>query len=136
MDLPEIISWISALPTPILVIGGFILLILIFGEATIWDYEVKFPLKKGIGRGEVDFECGKKTGTRIECEFELDDSYKNIPIEIFLRNEKIFTIPAEKNMRKFIKIKKRISFERPEEGDLVTIKANQESIFTGQLVSD
>ena len=136
MDLSEITNFLSSLPTPVLVIGGFILFMVIFGEKILWDYEVKFPLKKGIGRGEVEFECGQKKGSRIECEFELNDSYKNIPIEIYLRDKMVYIIPAERNMQTFIKIKQHTPIERPEEGDLVTVKANGETIFSGQLVLD
>lgn len=136
MNLSEITNFLSSIPTPVLVIGGFVIFMLIFGEKVLWDYEVKFPFKNGIGRGEVEFECGQKKGPRIECEFELNDSYKNIAIEIFLRDKKVYTIPAARNMQTFIKVKEHIPFDRPEEGDLVTVKANNETIFSGQLVLD
>ena len=63
-EFPEIILFFQDLP-----IWGWIVLFLIFlyliGDTVIWDYEVKFPLEKGIGRGEVELERLKKKGATV-----------------------------------------------------------------------
>jgi hypothetical protein len=136
MNPSEILNWLSSLPTAVKIIGGIIIFMLIFGQKILWDYEVKFPFKTGIGRGEIEFECGKKSGPEIECEFELDDTYKNMPIEIYLKDKKAYTITADRNRQTFIRIKEKTPLDKPEEGDEVTVKANGEPIFSGKLVLD
>ena len=59
----------------------------LFGDRKLWELEVKFPMKHGVGRGEVEFECLKKKGSTIEVKFELEEMFHNKPIEIFLNNQ-------------------------------------------------
>ena len=113
-----------------------ILVFFIFGERILWGYEVKFPFKKGIGRGKVELKCGKKRGTRIKCVFELDPAWRNIPIEIYVREILIYTVPAEKNKSGRFFMREIIHFEKPKEGDPVVVKGNGREIFSGPLVLD
>ena len=46
--------------------GLFLLIIFFLGDRVLWDYEVKFPMTPGVGRGEVELEHLKKKGTQIE----------------------------------------------------------------------
>lgn len=136
MEISEILEMLSAVPIWLWIIGAVILVFAVFGESTLWDYEVKFPFEEGIGRGKVELECGNKKGPRIECLFEMSPSYQNISLDIFLGEEKIYTVPAEKNNSNRLYLREHISLDKPREGDLVVVKANQEAIFSGPLVLD
>jgi hypothetical protein len=76
MEISEILSLLSTVPTWAWMVGAIIIVFFAFGESILWDYEVKFPFKEGIGRGKVELECGKNKGTRIECVFEMNPSHK------------------------------------------------------------
>lgn len=76
MEYTEIINFVTELP------GwawfGLLIVFLFFtGDKKEWDYEVKFPLKEGVGRGEVELECLKKKGSSIEVELELEPEYND-----------------------------------------------------------
>ena len=85
MDINQILELLSTIPTWVWVIGGIIFVVIVFGDRKLWELEVKFPHKQGIGRGEVEFECLKKKGSSIEVEFQLEDLFQNKKIEIFLK---------------------------------------------------
>ena len=135
MEYVDVVNFITELPGWawfVLVIG----FLFITGDKKEWDFEVKFPLKDGIGRGEVELECLKKKGSSIEVELELEPDYNNKKIEIFLNNTLIYTIPQNKNIGKFVRIDKKTKIQKPAEGDDVLIKIGGEHIFSGQLVLD
>jgi len=135
MEYAEIINFITNLPGWVWFVL-FIVFLIITGDKKEWDFEVKFPLKEGIGRGEVELECLKKKGSSIEIELELDPDYHNKKIEIFLNNNLIYTIPQNINVGKYIRIDKKAAIQKPSEGDDVLIKIGGETVFSGQLVLD
>ena len=53
MDINEIIGLLSTIPTWAWIIVGFVLFVIIFGDRKLWELEVKYPMKPGVGRGEV-----------------------------------------------------------------------------------
>ncbi len=129
-------DYFSSVPTWLWVVGGVVLLAIVFGERTLWEYEVKFPRREGIGRGEVELECGSKSGSRIECEFVLEPACRKLPLEIHLNGQKIFEIPADKNVGRRLFLKEKIQLDRPKEGDHLSVVADGEALFEGPLVLD
>lgn len=127
---------LSNIPTWLWVVGTIVLVFIVFGERILWGYEVKFPFKEGIGRGKVQLKYGKKRGTRIKCVFELDPAWQNIPIDIYLRENLIYTVPAEKNKSSRFFLQQTLPLDKPREGDPVVVKANDNEIFSGPLVLD
>lgn len=136
MELSEIIHYIQHVPTWIWFVAGFVLLILT-GDTKRWEYEVKFPMKQGVGRGEIEFKCLKKKGTSIEIELSLDTMQAEKPIDIYLNERLVYSIAADENIaNKRIYINKKITIEKPREADTVAVKIAGQSVLTGQLVLD
>jgi hypothetical protein len=135
MEHAEILNFITDLPSWAWFALGFGLLMLA-GDRKLWEYEVKFPLKAGIGRGEIELECLKKKGSSIEIKLQLEPNYHNKLIEIYLNNALIYTIPESSNTDKPLYINKKIQLQQPTEGDEVQIKISNKEVFTGQLVLD
>ena len=135
MELTEIINFFVAIP-----FWGWIILffiyVFIFGDRKLWEYEVKFPIQAGVGRGEIELECYKKKGAEIELKFELEPTYHNKSIEIFRNGLSIYTVEASQNNNKRIFIKKKTALEKPEEGDEITVKIDGKAVFAGRLVLD
>lgn len=136
MSASEIYELLSTVPTWIWVVGLILLYVFFFGERILWDYEVKFPKKEGVGRGEVELECGKKKGSRVECSFELTEHYQNKSLEIYVQKQLLLTIPAERNNSATLRIKESVPLEEPSEGDVVGIRIDGVEVFSGALVLD
>ncbi len=135
MEFAEIINFFKDMPFWGWIIIFFIY-VFIFGDRKLWEYEVKFPLQTGIGRGEVEFECYKKKGSSIEINLQLEPDYNNKRIDIMLNGLVVYTIPEHDNTGKSIVINKKSPLEKPNEGDEVIIKIGSEKTFSGQLVLD
>lgn len=137
MDFAEILNFIHNSPGWAWFVIGFVLLILM-GDKKLWEFEVKFPMKQGVGRGEIEFEGLKKKGTHIEIKFNLDASQANQQIDIYLKERHVFTIPADQNQADSrININKKIKLEQPpNEADTVTVKIGGQQVFDGQLFPD
>ena len=127
---------LSALPTWVWVIGVFIFIVIVFGDRKLWELEVKFPQKHGVGRGEIEFECLKKKGSSIEVKFELEDLFQNKNIEIFLNNKLVFSVHESKNSSSRTYINEKLEIEKPSEGDEVTVNIGGQKQFEGVLVRD
>lgn len=136
MSINDIFSLLASVPTWVWVIGVFILYALIFGDRKLWELEVKFPNKHGVGRGEIEFECLKKKGTTIEVEFSLEDPFKQKALEIYLNNIKIYTVQAVKNKGMKTFIKEKIDLPKPNEGDKIFVNIEGQKQFEGVLVRD
>ncbi len=135
MDIKEIFTIIESIPW-----WGwlalFIAYVVIFGDKKLWGYEVKFPLKEGAGRGEVELECFKKRGTSIELELELDTFFLEKEISVYLSHDLIYVVPKDKNIESHLNIDESIKIREPKEGEEITIKIEGKSVFSGQLVLD
>lgn len=136
MDSSQILDLLSAVPTWVWVVGGIILFSIVFGDKKLWEFEVKFPLQAGVGRGEIEFECLKKKGSSIEVEFQLEQLFQNKNIEIFLNNRLVYTVPESKNNGVRININKKLEIQKPNEGDKVTVNIGGQKQFEGVLVRD
>lgn len=136
MELTELATFLDFVPTWVWILIAIFVVFVFFGERILWDLEVKFPLRKGIGRAKVEFECGKKRGPRIECTFELEPAYRNQPIEIDLNGHHVFTVPAEKNISGRFRLVHAIEIAKPEEGDEVSVRIGADTVFSGLLVLD
>jgi len=136
MDVNEIFGILSTIPTWAWVIGGFVIFAILFGDRKLWEFEVKFPMKQGVGRGEIELECHKKKGSSIEVEFQLEQLFQNKIIEVILNNKIIYTVPELKNNNSRIYINEKIDLVKPSEGDKVEININRQKQFEGVLVRD
>lgn len=59
MDVNKILAILFTIPNWAWVVGGFIVFAILFSDRKLWELEVKFPMKPGVGRGEVELECYK-----------------------------------------------------------------------------
>lgn len=135
MEVTEIINLISNMPTWGWVVLFFIFII-IAADAVLWEYEVKFPMQAGIGRGEVELKCNKKKGTRIEIKLDLTPAYHNQEIEVFRNGRSIYKAEAKLNTGKRVFIQQRTVLKEPSEGDEIVVKIDGKKAFTGLLVLD
>lgn len=136
MDINQILALLSSIPVWLWVFGGFIIFMFVFGDQKLWELEVKFPIKSGVGRGEVEFECHKKKGSSIEIKFELEELFNNKDIEIHLNNRLIYTVAAAKNSGNRIYINEKLELQKPNEGDKVEVTIDGQKQFEGVLVRD
>ncbi|QMU61664.1 MAG: hypothetical protein GKR92_08130 [Gammaproteobacteria bacterium] len=136
MDFTQILELLSTIPIWAWAFGGFIIFMFVFGDQKLWELEVKFPTKPGVGRGEVEFECHKKKGSSIELKFTLEDLYQNKDIEIILNNKSIYTIPVSKNTSARTYINEKFALQKPNEGDKVEVNIGGKKQFEGVLVRD
>lgn len=135
MELADILSFLKDFP-----FWGWIILLLIyafiFGDRKLWEYEVKFPMEPGVGRGEIELECHKKKGAQIEVSLELEPAYHHKSIEILKNGFSIYKIEPNLNTGKRLFVKRKTSLEQPKEGDEITVIIDDQSVFTGRLVLD
>jgi len=120
MALSEVVNFVSNIPFWGWIIVFFIFIILT-GDRILWDYEVKFPMEAGIGRGKVELECLAKKGTRIALKFELDPAYQQKQIEILRNGLSIYRIEASLNTGKSVFIKQITKLEKPDKMPLLFI---------------
>jgi len=135
----ELIQWFDQLPRSVIWFLGFIAFFLgaiLSGDRKLWEYEVKFPLKKGVGRGEVEIKCLKKKGISIEVEMELEECLRNEAIDIELAGRLIHTIPAKDNNAARIVHRSPLKLDKPNEGDLLSIRIKGNPVQSGHLVID
>ena len=135
MDITQILEIFSSVPFYVWIIIGVILTI-IFGDREIREYEVEFPYKLVVGRAEVEIECYKRKGAFLEAELRLEPNYNNNPIEIFLNNNLISTIPENKNIGSFFVFKTPYTLNKPNSNDQIDLRINNEVIFLGNLIRD
>lgn len=112
-----------------------ILIFIIFGDKVIWDYEVKFPLKEGVGRGVVEFECHKKRGAFIEMRLELDSSQWRKEIDVLLDGRSVYTM-SNGSARARVYVNHKLDMEEPSEGQMVVVRIDGQDAFSGPLVLD
>lgn len=135
METTQIFAFLGSVPT-----WGWVIVVLFVlfaaGDRILWDYEVKFPLKEGVGRGKVELEGKKKKGPCIECMFELEKPYQNQTIHIFLNGQEIYQVKAEKNNSRRFRLSEHIQIPRPNEADKVSVHIGGKEIFSGLLALD
>lgn len=134
--MEDLMQLAANIPTWIWVVFALFVYVMIFGDKKLWELEVKFPMQPGVGRGEVEFECLKKKGTKIEVEFNLEEMFQNKNIEIFLNNSKVFAIPAVKNKGSRLYVTEPITLSKPNENDKVEVHIGGKKQFEGHLYRD
>lgn len=127
---------LSEIPVWVWVLGGFIGFVFVFGDSKLWELEAKFPLVEGVGRGSVEFECKKKAGTTIECEFDLAEEQRNKSMEIYVAGQLVFTVPQSANTGRFKLEEPLPQLQKPHEGAVVMVKLDGREVFSGPLVLD
>lgn len=135
METADVLVLLGDLP-----VWGWVIFVLfvlfLLGDRGLWDYEAKFPLQPGIGRGEVEFKRYKKKGSSIEVKLELEPEYREKRVAIRLRNQLVCTVPKERNGGERLYLNQSLDLEEPAEGDLVSVEIDGESVFSGPLVLD
>ncbi len=133
MDINPIIEVIQTIPFFVWIILGVFILFL-FGDKQLWEYEVKFPFKEDIGRGEIEIEYYKKAKGSIDIELQLEIPYVNEALELFLDNKKILDLSMETTANSKLRIHEKFDQAEPHEGMIVEIKHNNQTIMSGPLI--
>jgi hypothetical protein len=110
--------------------------IILLGDKKLWEYEVKFAFKEGIGKGEVELKHLKRKGQFVDAKFKLEPEQNNHPIQILLNRELLLAIPASKNCRKFLRFEEIKPLTRPKAGDNIEVVINGVRVFEGPLARD
>ncbi len=132
--MDTLIDFASTVPTWVWVVSGVIVFMLITGERILWKFETHFPMKTGVGRGQIKLAYGKKRGARIRYRFELDEKYRGRKLDIFLNTKLIHSIPAERTKApKLFRIEK-IDLDEAREGAEVEVYSDREKLFEDVLV--
>ncbi len=135
MTANEIIMFISDLPWWVWV-GLFLAVAILTGDTKKWEYEVKFPLREGIGRGEIELKHYKKKGTMLEVKLQLEQSYRNREVRVYLNNNLIHTILADQNTGNYLRATHKVELRQPKEGDDIRVEIGADDVFSGPLVLD
>lgn len=125
-----IIRHIADLPWYVLV-GLFLLINFVFSDHSRWSKRVKFPFKPDIGSGEVEIKYSKRQGTIVEVEMRLKGELRNKPIEVFINDSLVCTVPAEHNNGTGRDFEKPTTQEKPIPGDTVHVRVEGQIIFNG-----
>lgn len=135
MEVADVLVLLGDLP-----VWGWVIFVLfvlfLLGDRGLWDYEAKFPLQPGIGRGEVEFKRYKKKGSSIEVNLELEPEYREKRVAIRLKDQLVCTVPKERNGGERLYLNQSLDLDEPTEGDLVSVEIDGESVFSGPLVLD
>ena len=135
METAEVLDLLGSVPVWAWV--GIVLFVLFTtGDRGLWDYEVKFPRQPGVGRGEVELKRYKKKGGAIEVKLELEPEYRDKRIGIRLNDRLVYTIPERQNAGGRLYLNERVDLQEPNEGDLVSVEIDGDTIFNGRLVLD
>ena len=135
MELTSIIDLFQSVPFFVWIILIFIILAL-FSDKQLWEYEAKFIFQEGIGGGELEIEYYKKAKGSVDLELTLDELFQNKPLEVFLEDDLILAIPAEQNTGPRLHFHDEFKLAEPHEGMKVHIKCDNEPLFTAQLLLD
>ena len=135
METAEVLEFLGTVP----LWGwlGFVFFVLFTtGDRGLWDYEVKFPLQPGIGRGEVELKRYRKKGGAIEVKLELEPEYRDKRIGIRLNDQLVCTIPEGRNAGGRLYLNEQVDLKEPNEGDVVSVEIDGDTVFNGPLVLD
>ncbi|MBT8141038.1 MAG: hypothetical protein HKN88_05540 [Gammaproteobacteria bacterium] len=134
MDINQIFSFLGSIPWYIWLIL-FIGFLFVTGDRILFEYEVKFPLQQGLGRGELEFKSLKKKGELIELEFDLETDEPLNSLEIFVNDESVHRLSKDK-LSSQIRIKEAYNGVSPKENDQVRVEINGQTRFSGNLYRD
>ncbi|MBZ0167324.1 MAG: hypothetical protein K8I00_11010 [Candidatus Omnitrophica bacterium] len=113
----------------VLVLG----VLMIFGDRKVWEFEVEFPHRDGVGKGEVEFEYYTNRKPILEVELDLEPPYLNKDLEVTRNGQRVILIPSTSNTRPKLRIHEPYRLEKPAAGDLIEIKCAGETLFRGEL---
>lgn len=135
MDIQSSLQLLSSIPwwawaALILVVLSF------FGDKKLWEFEVEFAYKEGVGKGEVEIEHYTNRNPLLEVELDLDAHYLNRDLEVVRNGQRVIFIPATSNTRMRLRVHEPYLGEKPVVGDLIEIKCGREAIFSGNLRTD
>lgn len=133
MDVSQLFELMANIPWWGWVVGVIVVLS-IFGDKKIWEYEVDFHYKEGVGKGEVEFELFTRNKPKVSLELDLDSQYVDKEIEVSLKGQRVMHLPTPSGKR--IRHSEEYRGERPALGDQVEVKIAGEVIFSGSLKED
>ena len=118
-----------------------IVMIIIFGDRKVWEFEVNFSLVEGVGHGEIEFESvsskfSKKEKKSIEIELKLEPAAQGKTYQVFLKGFPVHTISAAESNSSFVRIREKYEGNKPNQGDLVEVRCDKEVVFSGKLHKD
>lgn len=135
METAEILEVLGSVPV-LAWLGVVFFVLFMTGDRGLWDYEVKFPLQPGVGRAEVELKRYKKKGGAIEVKLELEPEFRNKPVGIRLNDRLVCSIPEAKTAGGRLYLNELVDLDEPDEGDLVSIEVDGNTIFNAPLVLD
>ena len=135
METAEILEVLGTVPVWAWV-GVVFFVLFMTGDRGLWDYEVKFPLQPGVGRAEVELKRYRKKGGAIEIKLELEPEYRNKRVGIRVNDRLVYSIPEAQTAVGRLYLNERVDLDEPNEGDLVSIEVDGDTIFNAPLVLD
>jgi len=139
MEIIEIVNMFKSVPGYVWIILA-ITIIVLFGQRKVWEFEMKFS-SKGVGHGEVEIECtssklNKKEKMSIEVDLGLEPDWRNKAYEVFLNGKSILKISESESASFMNVIRKKYAGEKPNVGDQIEIRCEQQTVFSGELYRD
>ncbi len=113
-----------------------IVIVVLFSDKQLWEYDVVFDYHPGVGSGEIEIEYYQKAKGSIDIHLLLEENYLHKPLGIFVNEKKVFDISAEMNNKPVLQIHAEYELAEPHEGMVVEVKYQENAILTGQLTID
>ena len=133
MELHSLIELIQSIPFFFWILL-FIILVILFSDKQLWEYEVKFDYAPGVGDGEIEIEYYKKAKGSIDIRLKLEQNYIHIPLSIVLNEESILNISEDQNNKPILQLHSAYEHAEPFEGMSIEVKHQDEVILSGNLV--
>ncbi len=127
---------LTNVPVWVWVVVALIVFAFITGQRKLWDLEVKFPLEPEYGRGEIELECGSKSGSRVEGEFDLTAACAGKTLDVILNDRILHSVSIPGNLQGQFRFDAAVVYDQPAEGDTVAINIGGAQAFIGRLVRD
>lgn len=135
MDPYSIVELFQSIPFFIWIIL-LVIIVILFSDKQLWEYEVIFDYHPGVGSGEIEIEYYQKAKGSIDIHLILEENYIHKPLSIYLNQKKIFDIDADSNNKPVLQMHADYTLAEPHEGMLVEIKNDENVILSGKLSID
>ena len=135
MEIQSVFELLQSIPFFIWIALAIVVLFL-FSDKQLWEYEVTFPYQEGVGRGEIEIEYYKKAKGSIDIELDLEPACVNKHLEIFLNDKKILDLPAATVTSTHLRVHEVYPFAEPHEGMNIDVRSEGRILLTGKMIMD
>lgn len=140
MNINDVIVFLQGVPVWAWVVFGIVVMI-VFGDRKRWEYELNIPFTDGFGHGEIEIEASsnklfKREKQVIEIELELEPDAQNKVYDIFLNGDLIYSLSEHDTDNQNVRIHKKYTGAKPNNGDMIEIRHNSNVIISGKLHKD